>query len=75
VGEFTPTYESNDPDYKKRVFTKDYMTTLGIEIQSLQNAYNIVPDLNTAKNVLKVVDIGVKKWASRGNEPHPVYNW
>ena len=59
----------------KRVFTKDYMTTLGIEIQSLENAYNIVPDLNTAKNVLKVVDIGVKKWAPRGNEPHPVYNW
>ena len=76
VGEFTPTYdELTDPDYKKRVFTKDYMTTLGIEIQSLQYAYNIVPDLNTAKNVLKVVDIGVKKWASRGNEPHPVYNW
>ena len=58
------------------VFTKDYMTTLGIEIQSLENAYNIVPDLNTAKNVLKVVDIGVKKWASRGNpETHNVYNW
>ena len=75
VGEFTPTYVSADPDFMKRVFTKDYMTTLGIEIQSLQNAYNIVPDLNTAKNVLKVVDIGVKKWASRGNEPHPVYNW
>lgn len=75
VGEFTPTYVSTDPVYMRRVFTKDYMTTLGIEIQSLQNAYNIVPDLNTAKNVLKVVDIGVKKWTSRGNEPHPVYNW
>ena len=75
VGEFTPTYVSTDPVYMKRVFTKDYMTTLGIEIQSLQYAYNIVPDLNTAKNVLKVVDIGVKKWTSRGNEPHPVYNW
>ena len=75
VGEFTPTYVSTDPVYMKRVFTKDYMTTLGIEIQSLENAYNIVPDLNTAKNVLKVVDIGVKKWTSRGNEPHPVYNW
>ena len=75
VGEFTPTYVSTDPVYMKRVFTKDYMTTLGIEIQSLENAYNIVPDLNTAKNVLKVVDIGVKKWTSRDEEPHPVYNW
>ena len=64
------------PSSPWRVVTQDCKTQLVINVESLKYAYNVIPDLNTAKNVLKVVDIGVKKWASRGNpETHNVYNW
>mgnify|MGYP007101839379 CR=1 FL=1 len=59
----------------KRVVTQDHRTQLIINVESLRHAYNVIPDLNTALNELKVVDIGVKSWTDRGNADHPVYNW
>lgn len=79
VGTVAPPTEKGGsplPENEQRVVTQDEKTQLVINVESLKHAYNVIPDLNTAKNVLKVVDIGVKKWASRGNpETHNVYNW
>ena len=32
-------------DYKSRVFTQDHTTTVGMKIESLSHAYNVLPDL------------------------------
>ena len=40
-----PTYSEGDLDYKKRVFTQDHTTTIGMEISSLAHAYNVLPDI------------------------------
>ena len=46
VGKITkPTYETTDDDYKKRVFTQDCTTTVGMKVGSLAHAYNVLPDL------------------------------
>lgn len=46
VGKITkPTYETTDDDYKKRVFTQDHTTTVGMKVGSLAHAYNVLPDL------------------------------
>lgn len=58
-----------------RVVTQDHKTQLVINVESLQHAYNVIPDLNTALNELKIVDIGVAPWTDRGAENHPVFNW
>lgn len=79
VGTVAPPTEKGGsplPENEQRVVTQDEKTQLVINVESLKHAYNVIPDLNTAKNVLKVVDIGVKKWAPRDNpETHNVYNW
>lgn len=36
-----------NPDNKKRVFTKDYTTTLNMTVSSLEKAYNVPPNLLT----------------------------
>ena len=58
-----------------RVVTQDHKTQLIINVESLAHAYNVIPDLNTAMNVLNVVDIGIAPWTPRGSENHSVYNW
>lgn len=58
-----------------RVVTQDCKTQLIINVKSLQCAYNVIPDLNTAKTVLNVVDIAVAPWTDRGFKDHNVYNW
>ena len=46
VGKITkPVYEPTDDDYKKRVFTQDRTTTVGMKIGSLAHAYNVLPDI------------------------------
>ena len=52
VGKITkPTYTESDPDYKKRIFTKDHTTTIGttdnvgMKVSSLAHAYNVLPDI------------------------------
>lgn len=40
-----PTYSEGDDDYKRRVFTQDHTTTIGMEISSLAHAYNVLPDI------------------------------
>ena len=32
-------------DYKSRVFTQDHTTTVGMKVESLAHAYNVLPDL------------------------------
>lgn len=78
VGTVAPPTEKGGsplPENEQRVVTQDEKTQLVINVESLKHAYNVIPDLNTAKNVLKVVDIGVAPWTPRGNEDHNVYNW
>ncbi len=36
-------------DYEKRVFTQDYVTSATLSVKSLKNAYNVVPDLLSAR--------------------------
>jgi hypothetical protein len=42
-------------DYTKRVFTQDYITTINVTVESLANAYNIVPNLLSPR-----IEIGVQ---------------
>lgn len=54
-----PTLDASK-DYTKRVFTQDYKTTVYITVESLANAYNIVPNLLSPR-----LEIGlqlVTKW-------------
>lgn len=43
-----PTYDGTN-DYSSRVFTKDYTTTVTLRIASLAKAYNVLPDLLSAR--------------------------
>ena len=78
VGTVAPPTEkggSSLPENERRVVTQDEKTQLVINVESLKHAYNVIPDLNTALNELKIVDIGVAPWTDRGAENHPVFNW
>ena len=58
-----PTLDSSK-DYTKRVFTQDYITTINITVESLANAYNIVPNLLSPR-----IEIGVQLVASWEQAP------
>jgi hypothetical protein len=66
---------SNQSDFHSRVFTKDYKTTINLNIQSLRHAYNVVPDLNTAAYSIKVDNVAVTPWTDGGTQNHELYNW
>ena len=57
---YDPTKKDDSKDYTKRVFTQDYTTTVTVKVPSLAKAYNILPDMLSAK-----LDVGVQlvtKW-------------
>ena len=46
VGEVEPnTVDSNPQPYDNRVFVQDYTTTVNVTVNTLANAYNVLPDL------------------------------
>lgn len=53
IGKVTPkdgeaadgTDDTVVPDLKKRLFTKDHITQVNVKVTSLENAYNVMPDL------------------------------
>lgn len=49
-----PTVEGSE-DYKKRVFTQDFTTTVKMKIESLAKAYNVLPNLLSPR-----LEIGVR---------------
>lgn len=54
------TVAEGDDDYKKRVFTQDRKTTMGMKVVSLAKAYNVLPNLLSPR-----LEIGVEvitKW-------------
>ena len=58
-----------------RVFTKDHKTFLNLNISSLKNAYNVIPDLKTAQYAVKVANVAVKSWVDAGIKTSDLYNW
>ena len=42
-------------DYKRRLFTKDYITQLGMQVETLEHAYNVMPNIQVGR-----LQIGVK---------------
>lgn len=55
-------------DYKKRVFTQDYTTTIQMTVQSLEKAYNVLPSL--LSNSLEIGVMITPKWFSaKPSEP------
>ena len=42
-------------DYKRRLFTKDYITQLGMLVETLEHAYNVMPNIQIGR-----LQIGVK---------------
>ena len=47
-------------DYQKRVFTQDYMTVVGMKVETLKGAYNVMPNIQAER-----LEISVKmdlKW-------------
>lgn len=75
IGQAWPSTIEGDEDLKKRVFTQDHVTTLQLTIQSLKNAYNVIPELRTAAHAIKVANVGVKKWTETEEQNHSIYNW
>lgn len=47
IGEIDPAVveSEGDDDYTHRVFTQDYVTTVSTKVESLANAYNVLPNL------------------------------
>ena len=45
MGKITPLEINNPEDYQTRVFTQDYVTTVSTKVETLANAYNVLPDL------------------------------
>ena len=74
MGQLWPDPERGEDEWK-RVFTKDYMTTIHLTIQSLKNAYNVIPDMKTATYALKVSDVAVSEWFGEGYKEDNLYNW
>lgn len=74
IGQAWPFLEET-VDYKRRVFTQDRKTELTLQIESLKNAYNVIPNLKTAQYSIKVVNVAVKQWVQQGYEDHELYNW
>lgn len=55
-------------DYKKRVFTQDYTTTIEMTVQSLEKAYNVLPSL--LSNSLEIGVMITPQWFSaKPSEP------
>lgn len=75
IGQAWPSTVGNDEDKKRRVFTQDHKTTLQLTIQSLKNAYNVIPELRTAAHSIKVAHVGVKSWTNTETQDHSIYNW
>lgn len=49
-------------DYKKRVFTQDYTTTIDLTVKSLEKAYNVLPSL--LSNSLEIGVMITPQWIS-----------
>lgn len=51
IGKIKPNEKTNPDDYEKRVFTQDHVTTVDMKVvsntttNSLENAYNVLPDI------------------------------
>lgn len=74
IGQVWP--QSTRPeDEWHRVFTKDHKTFLNLNISSLKNAYNVIPDLKTAQYAVKVANVAVKSWVDAGIKTSDLYNW
>ena len=54
IGKLTPEINATE-DYKKRVFTQDYTTTVNMTVSSLENAYNVMPDILSGR-----LEVGVE---------------
>ena len=52
-----------------------HKTVLNLNIESLKNAYNVIPNLKTAQYSINVVNVGVKQWNLVDEENHGLYNW
>lgn len=59
IGEVNPEADTSADSNNGRVFTQDYTTTFNVVLESLKNAYNVMPDLLSSR-----MEIGVKvaKW-------------
>lgn len=69
VGEATPP-AVQDEDYKKRVFTQDYVTVVNVGVSSLAGAYHVLPDLLSPK-----LEIGVQlttSWIQAASSTVPI---
>lgn len=76
VGQIWPEPEkASQGDYFTRVFTKDYKTKVKLNIQSLKNAYNVIPELKTAAYSIKVDNVAITPWSDGGSQNHELYNW
>ena len=74
IGQAWPFVEE-EGDIKHRVFTQDHKTELTLQIESLKNAYNVIPNLKTAQYSIKVTNVAVKQWSPQGSENRELYNW
>ena len=74
IGQIWPDGESAI-DKERRVFTKDFKTTLNLTVNSLKNAYNVIPDLKTAAFAIHVSNVAIRNWEDLTPVDHDLYNW
>lgn len=60
AGKIVLPKKDNPADFEKRVFTQDYTTTVGMKVETLAGAYNVMPNIQSER-----LEISVKmdlKW-------------
>lgn len=72
IGSVDPSTQDSSIDYNKRVFTRDCITELRMQVVSLKKAYNVMPNLLSPRLELGVVVYD--SWHVTESE-HEIYNW
>ncbi|MBR1667395.1 MAG: hypothetical protein IJ693_03835 [Bacteroidaceae bacterium] len=63
-------------DFTKRVFTKDYITEVHLDINNLTHAYNALPSLDSDNlHIFNTVQAGIQEWKAESTTSHSTYNW
>lgn len=75
TGQAWPSTVYGVEEKRRQVFTKDHKTVLYLTVESLKNAYNVIPELRTATHSIRVANVAVRKWTSQLYEEHDFYNW
>ena len=65
----------HDDENNKAVFQEASVTKVKATINTLLNAYNVIPSIETEPLLTVELQVAIKDWVNVGEENHDVYNW